>query len=103
MLGLGAVMRFPPQPSFAIQAQYAGAAFEPHLAHGAARIAGDVLVEPVAVEQSSGARVVFEHDVAGILAGDDRVEPAQPRVDRTHLTHEETEGVDPVDRGLVDQ
>ena len=85
VLGFRAVVRLPPQPRLAVEAQYAGGAFQPHLAHRAARIRGDVIVEAVAVEEAGRTARELEHDVAGVLARDHRVHPAQPRVDRRDL------------------
>ena len=55
-----------------------------------------MIVQPVAVEKPRGAACEFEQQVAGVLAGNGRIDPAQPRGDRCHVAQQEAKGVDPV-------
>jgi hypothetical protein len=47
--------------------------------------------------------VELEDQMPRVLAGDHRVQPAQPRVTATHLAHQVAEGVDEVHRRLAHQ
>lgn len=59
--------------------------------------------QPIAVEDRAHPRAMVEDEKPCILAGDGRVEPPQVGIDRARLAQKESEGVDEVDRGLVDE
>ena len=73
MFGLRLPVRLPPQARLAIESQHTLLPFEPHLAHRAARIRRNVIVQAVAIEKPGRAARKFEHDVARILAGNDGI------------------------------
>ena len=89
--------------SVAQKRQRAGGSLEQRLAHGAAGVVGGVVEVAVAVEQGADAVWVIEQDIAGILARDDGVDPAQIGVDGGRVAQKEPKGVDPVDACFVHQ
>src|SRR5450631_2144445 len=96
VLRLKPVVWLPPQARVAIEAQYAGRAFQPHLAHGSPRVCRHVVVEPIAIEKTGCAGPEFENQIARVFARDDRIHAAQARGDGIDLTQEEAERVDPM-------
>lgn len=103
MFGLGSSMGFPEQPPGTVETQNARLSFQPHLSHRQPGVLRDVIVQPVAVEQSGPAVFEAEKNVTGILAGDRRIESPQVGIERCRLTHEHAEGIDQMNGGLVNE
>src|SRR5690606_39257653 len=62
-----------------------------------------VIDEAIAVEQGAHARCELEQNEARVLARDRRIQAAKAPQHRVYLAEQEAEGVDEMNRGLMDQ